>query len=168
MSFLVGRFIMIRRRSLEPGDDDKTMALSLPSSSSQKELTHVDLDRCGRRGRPWRVPPPRGIAYVVEEQACRARGKTSGDAASAHLVEHVETVPSPPRDHHAIELAHVRHGVPPMPSPPIKRITTRRRTLREGVRNAGRFHLELGPDAGLWMIRQRILTFLFCPQTNRV
>ena len=122
------------------GDDDKAVALLVAVLVEPKELTHVDLDRAACAAGLGECRRLGGIADVVEEQACRARGKDEcGDAASAHLVEHIGDGAVATRDHHAIELAHVCHGVFGLHTVADKAHHDLVAALREGVRECEDF-----------------------------
>ena len=72
------------------GDDDKAVALFVAVLVEPKELTHVRFDGTADAAGLGERRGLGGIADVVEEQAGRAGGEDErGDAASAHLVEHV-------------------------------------------------------------------------------
>ena len=88
------------------------MALLVAVLVEPKELAHVDFDRAAGAACLGERRRLGGIADVVEEQASRAGGEDErGDAAPAHLVEHVGNGAVAARDNHAIEFAHVCHGV---------------------------------------------------------
>ena len=77
-----------------------------------KELAHVHFDRATGTAGLGKCRCLGGITDVVKEQAGCAGGEDErGDAASAHLVEYVGDGAVAARNHHAIKLAHVCHGV---------------------------------------------------------
>ena len=88
------------------------MALFVAVLVEPKELAHVYFDRAAGATCLGKRRCLGGIADVVKEQAGRAGGENErGDAAAAHLVEHVGDGAVAARDDHAVELANVCHGV---------------------------------------------------------
>ena len=117
------------------GDDNKAVALFVAVLVEPKELTHVRLDGAAGAAGLGERRGLGGIANVVEEQAGRAGGKDErGDAASAHLVEHVGDGAVAARNDHAIKLAHVRHGILGFHTIADKTHHDLVAALREGVR----------------------------------
>ena len=111
------------------------MALFVAVLVEPKELAHVRLDGTADAAGLGERRGLGGIANVVKEQASRAGGEDErGDAASAHLVEHVGDGAVAARNHHAIKLAHVCHGVLGFHAIADKTHHDLVAALREGVR----------------------------------
>ena len=117
------------------GDDDEAVALLVAVLVEPKELAHVHFDRATGAASLGKRRRLGGITDVVEEQAGRTGGEDErGDTASAHLVEHVGDGAVAARDHHAIEFAHVCHGVLGLHAIADKAHHDLVAALREGVR----------------------------------
>ena len=117
------------------GDDDKAVALLVAVLVEPKELAHVHFDRATGAAGLGERRGFGGVANVVEEQAGRAGGEDErGDTAPAHLVEHVGDGAVAARNDHAIEFAHVRHGILGFHTIADKTHHDLVAALREGVR----------------------------------
>ena len=111
------------------------ISASKPEPAMMIKLAHVHFDRATGAASLGERRRLRGIADVVEEQAGRAGGEDErGDAASAHLVENVGDGAVAARNHHAIKLAHVCHGVLGLHAIADKTHHDLVAALREGVR----------------------------------
>ena len=126
-----------------------------------RDLAHVHLGGAacaaggGERGGLGRV------ADVVEEEVGGAGGEDQhGHAGVAQAVEHVGDAAVAAGDHHAVEGRGVRgrvlrlHAVPEEPHDDL--VACRERTWANA-----KISSELGPDARLWMMRQRMRCSLF-------
>ena len=117
------------------GDDDEAVALLVAVLVEPKELAHVHFDRATGAASLGKRRCLGGITDVVKEQAGCARGENErGDTAPAHLVEHVGDGAVAARNDHAIEFAHVRHGILGFHTIADKTHHDLVAALREGVR----------------------------------
>ena len=111
------------------------MALLVAVLVEPKELAHVYFDRATGAASLGKRRCLGGITDVVKEQAGCAGGEDErGDTAPAHLVEHVGDSAVAARNDHAVELAHVCHGVLGLHAITDKTHHDLVAALREGVR----------------------------------